>query len=320
MLTAIRALRRGADLAAWSGLALLFFAYVFSDALDAAIDRVAPAAAAVAAAASANAPNLTRSELDAIFGSEGPGWLKIDGFLTVEEVAAARRDALAMEWSEGSIATINDARSHANATHRSDSVKWVASSSEAENGALSSYGGPGLSAAIDRLRGTAAPLKRHPDAPAHLGVPSRAQLSRYAKGGQYSRHQDILTLGGVGSWLMAHIVSSAVVVREVTAICYLNPVGWPSDWPGEEDHDGAPGELWLYPNAEGNKSTLRIGFRPLEHLACLGHRPLAISFGADLLLPTSLCRRRDNGRPGRRAASHRPGRRAPCSVPFGNGP
>mmetsp|Transcript_102661 Transcript_102661/g.294188 ORF Transcript_102661/g.294188 Transcript_102661/m.294188 type:complete len:310 (-) Transcript_102661:1181-2110(-) len=263
MLRVIRILRRGADLVAWSGLALLFVAYLFSDALNEYADRSTPAAAAAAAVRSARgAPTLAQPELETIFGSEGPGWLTIDGFMTAEEVLAARRDALAMEWGEGAVATIFDAaRSHANKTHRSDSVMWVASSSEAEDGPLSSYGGAGLSAAIDRLRGVAAALQHHGDAPAHLGVPRRAQLARYAKGEHYSRHQDILTLGGMGSRLMAHIISSAVVVREVTAICYLNPVGWPFD--SEEGHGDVPphskGELLLYPNAAGGAVETEVG-------------------------------------------------------------
>ena len=134
-------------------------------------------------------------------------------------------------------------------------IKWVQTShSESSQSSLSSYTGPGLSLATSKLRALASALEHHPDAPAYLGVPRRVQLARYSKGAKYSRHRDVLALGDLASWLFAHCTASAVVVREVTAILYLNAPELEKEGGNEkketaEGYAQNGGELLLYPDA-----------------------------------------------------------------------
>ena len=135
-------------------------------------------------------------------------------------------------------------------------VKWVVTATDASaESSLSSFTGPGLSLAISKLRALASALERHPNAPPYLGVPRRVQLARYTKGASYSRHRDVLALGDLMSWLFAHATASAVVVREVTALLYLNAPEGGEDGGKEVGADAQRGgELLLYPDATEGKN------------------------------------------------------------------
>ena len=115
MLRTVRLLRRGVDAVAWTSLALLVPAIIFSDALTEAFDRSTPAAAAREAGVAP--PTLSDAELNELFSRDGAGYAILDDVLTPAEVVAARGDALAMAWNN-TAGKINDAGSHLNSTHR----------------------------------------------------------------------------------------------------------------------------------------------------------------------------------------------------------